>query len=55
MFVDEVRLVGYELHAVDVADAALYPIDDQRYQDHVDQRFVAIGIDVPATYLPPLL
>ena len=55
VFVSEVGLVGYELHAVDAADVALYPVDDQCYQDYVDQMFVAAGIDVPTSYLPPLL
>lgn len=47
VFVGDVGLVGFELHDVDAADAALYPVDDQCYQNHVDQRFVAVGIDVP--------
>ena len=55
VFVSEVGLDGYELHAVDAADVALYPVDDQCYQDYVDQMFVAVGIDVPTLYLPPLL
>ena len=55
VFVSEVGLVGYELHAADVADVALYPVSDQCYQDYVDQMFVAAGIDVPTSYLPPLL
>lgn len=32
VFVSEVGLVVYELHAIDVADAALYPVVDQCYQ-----------------------
>ena len=55
VFVSEVGLVGYELHAMDAADAALYLVDDQCYQDYVDQMFVTAGIDVPTSYLPPLL
>ena len=38
-----------------VVDVVLYPVEDQRYQDHVDQRLVDAEIDVPAPYLPPLL
>ena len=55
VFVSEVGLVGYELHAMDAADAALYLVDDQCYQDYVDKMCVAAGIDVPTSYLPPLL
>ena len=40
---------------MDVAEVALYPVEDQRYQDHVDQKLVIAEIDVPAPYLPPLL
>lgn len=36
VFAGEVGLVVYELHAIDVADAALYPVVDQCYQGHVD-------------------
>ena len=36
MFVGEIGLVNYELYVVDAVDVALYLVDDQRYQDHVD-------------------
>ena len=55
VFVGEVRLVDQELHGVGVADVALYPVEDQRYQDHANQRLVVAEIDVLALYLPPLL
>lgn len=32
VFAGEVGLVVYELHAIDVADVALYPVVDQCYQ-----------------------
>ena len=36
-------------------DVALYPVEDQRYQDHANQWLVVAEIDVPTAYLLPLL